>query len=343
VKEGLIVAGIKDVAQAAGVSVATVSRALSGRGSVSTAAQEAVQRAATELGYVVSSSASGLASGRTRNIGVLVPVINHWFYASVLEGISSRLMDEGYDTTLYQLTKDRIQREKIFSDFLLRQRVDAVIAVNVELDAEEVQSLHALDKPLVGVGGPLPGVPTLHVDDEGISALATQHLISLGHRRIGFLGGNEETDVDFRVPTHRRTGYEQALHKAGIQIDDNLCVGADFTTPQAYAAAKQLLGNPAGRPTALMAASDEMAIGAILAARDLGMQVPRDLSVIGVDNHDLSEMFGLTTIEQRPHEQGELAVAMLLRAIRGEEPAHAHKVDHRLVVRSSTTRPLDAA
>ena len=336
-------AGIKDVAQAAGVSVATVSRALSGRGSVSTAAQEAVQRAATELGYVVSSSASGLASGRTRNIGVLVPVINHWFYASVLEGISSRLMDEDYDTTLYQLTKDRIQREKVFSDFLLRQRVDAVIAVNVELNAEEVQALHALDKPLVGVGGPLPGVPTLHVDDEGISVLATQHLISLGHRRIGFIGGNEETDVDFRVPSHRRTGYEQALHEAGIHVDENLCVGADFTMPQAYAAAKQLLGNPAGRPTALMAASDEMAIGVILAARDLGMQVPRDLSVIGVDNHDLSEMFGLTTIEQRPHEQGELAVAMLLRAIRGEEPAHAHKVDHRLVVRSSTTRPLDAA
>lgn len=334
-------AGIKDVAQAAGVSVATVSRALSGRGSVSASAQEAVQHAAAELGYVVSSSASGLASGRTRNVGVLVPVINHWFYACVLEGISRRLMDEGYDTTLYQLTKDRGQREKVFSDFLLRQRVDAVIAVNVELNSEEVQALHALNKPLVGVGGPLPGVPTLHVDDEGISSLATEHLISLGHRRIGFIGGNEETDVDFRIPSHRRTGYEKALHDAGIEVDNKLCMGANFTMPQAYEVAKQLLGNPAGNPTALLAASDEMAIGAILAARDLGLIVPRDLSVVGVDNHDLSEMFGLTTIEQRPHEQGELAVAMLLRAIRGEEPAHAHKVDHRLMVRSSTSRPID--
>ncbi|WP_159611487.1 LacI family DNA-binding transcriptional regulator [Glutamicibacter sp. JC586] len=336
-------AGIKDVAEAAGVSIATVSRALSGRGSVSSSAQEAVQQAAAELGYVVSSSASGLASGRTRNIGVLVPVINHWFYASVLEGISSSLMNEGYDTTLYQLTKDRAQREKIFSDFLLRQRVDAVIAVNVELDSEEVHALHALDKPLVGVGGPLPGVPTLHVDDEGISSLATEHLLSLGHERIGFIGGNEETDVDFRVPSHRLTGYERALTEAGIAVDDSLCVGADFTMPQAYQVAKQLLGNPKGRPTAVLAASDEMAIGAILAARDLGMQVPQELSVIGVDNHDLSEMFGLTTIEQRPHEQGNLAVAMLLRAIRGQEPAAANELEHKLVVRSSTTRPSSSS
>ena len=82
-----------------------------------------------------------------------------------------------------------------------------------------------------------------------------------------------------------------------------------------------------------------MAIGAILAARDLGLQLPRDLSVIGVDNHDLAELFGLTTVEQRPHEQGQLAVAMLLRAIRGEEPAQAHELDHRLIVRSSTTSP----
>src|SRR5699024_4706364 len=147
----------------AGVSVATVSRALSGRGNVSPSALAAVQQAAHDLGYVVSSTASGLASGRTRNIGVLVPVINHWFYASVLEGICTALMREGYDTTLYQLTKDPDQRHQIFSDFLQRQRVDAVIAVNLELSEAELVALHALDKPLVGVGGPLPGVPTLQV------------------------------------------------------------------------------------------------------------------------------------------------------------------------------------
>lgn len=332
-------AGIKDVALAAGVSVATVSRALSGRGNVSAGSLEAVRRAADELGYVVSSSASGLASGRTRNIGVLVPVINHWFYASVLEGISTALMREGYDTTLYQLSKDSSQRHQVFSDFLQRQRVDAVIAINVELDEAELVALHALDKPLVGVGGPLPGVPTLHIDDEAASALATEHLISLGHTRIGYIGGSSETDADFRIPSHRRIGYERALAAAGIELDPSLCAGADFTMAQGYAVAKQLLGNPASRPTAVFAASDEMAIGAILAARDLGLQLPAQLSVVGVDNHELAELFGLTTIRQNPHEQGELAAAMLLRAIRGQEPARAHTLDHQLIVRSSTTRP----
>ncbi|MGN0126493.1 LacI family DNA-binding transcriptional regulator [Glutamicibacter soli] len=332
-------AGIKDVARAAGVSVATVSRALSGRGNVSPSALAAVQQAAHDLGYVVSSTASGLASGRTRNIGVLVPVINHWFYASVLEGICTALMREGYDTTLYQLTKDPAQRHQIFSDFLQRQRVDAVIAVNVELSETEVVALHALDKPLVGVGGPLPGVPTLQVDDEAVSALGTAHLLSLGHTRVGYIGGSSETDVDFRVPSHRRIGYERALAEAGIDLDEALCVGADFTMAQGYTVAKQLLGNPDARPTAIFAASDEMAIGAILAARDLGMQVPRELSVVGVDDHELAEFFGLTTIRQLPHEQGELAVAMLLRAIRKEEPARAHTLGHELIVRNSTSRP----
>jgi len=333
------VAGIKDVAEAAGVSVATVSRALSGRGNVSAAAMTAVQQAAADLGYVVSSSASGLASGRTRNIGVLVPVINHWFYASVLEGICTALMREGYDTTLYQLSKDSQQRHQVFSDFLQRQRVDAVIAINVELSEQELVALHALNKPLVGVGGPLPKVPTLHVDDEAVSTLATEHLLSLGHTRIGFIGGTPEPDVDFQVPSPRRIGYERALSQAGLSVDPALCVGADFSMSQGYEVAKQLLGNPATRPTAIFAASDEMAIGAILAARDLGLEVPKELSVVGVDDHELATLFSLTTIQQLPHQQGEMAVAMLMRAIRGQEPAKAHQVQHRLIVRGSTTRP----
>ncbi|WP_313812114.1 LacI family DNA-binding transcriptional regulator [Glutamicibacter sp.] len=332
-------AGIKDVADAAGVSVATVSRALSGRGNVSAAAMQAVQKAAAQLGYVVSASASGLASGRTRNIGVLVPVINHWFYASVLEGICTALMREGYDTTLYQLSKDQQQRHQIFSDFLQRQRVDAVIAINVELNEDELVALHALNKPLVGVGGPLPEVPTLHVDDEAVSALATEHLLSLGHTSIGFIGGSLETNVDFQVPSHRRIGYERALQQAGIGVDPGLIVGADFSMAQGYEVAKQLLGNPATRPTAVFAVSDEMAIGAILAARDLGLSVPHDLSVVGVDDHELAPLFSLTTIQQLPHEQGEMAVAILMRAIRGEEAARAHRAEHRLIVRGSTTRP----
>ncbi|WP_431711756.1 LacI family DNA-binding transcriptional regulator [Glutamicibacter uratoxydans] len=331
-------AGIKDVAERAGVSIATVSRALSGRGNVSDSALKRVRQAADDLGYVVSSSASGLASGRTRNIGVLLPNISHWFYALVLEGISAALLRAGYDTTLYQLSKDRAERERVFSDFLLRQRVDAVITISVELTSEELAALHALAKPLVGVGGPLPGVPTLYVDDEQVAQLATEHLLELGHTRIAHIGGSRETDADFSMPTHRRIGYERAMRQAGVEPDSFLYRSADFSIGQAREVARQLLGHPGNRPTAIFAASDEMAIGAILAAGELGLAVPQDVSVVGIDNHPLAEVFSLTTVEQRPREQGEQAVAMLMRTLAGHKDATGHQITHRLIVRGSTRR-----
>ncbi|MDO9591534.1 MAG: LacI family DNA-binding transcriptional regulator, partial [Microcella sp.] len=163
--------GIDDVARRAGVSTATVSRALSGRGHVAATTRERVEAAAADLGYVVSASASSLATGRTRNIGVVVPFLNRWFYTSVIEGAQRRLMQYGYDLTLYNLSGDDQERAKVFDDHLLRQRVDAVIAVSLELTVAEITSLHALSKPLVGVGGPLSGVRTLSIDDVAVTKL----------------------------------------------------------------------------------------------------------------------------------------------------------------------------
>ncbi len=161
-------AGIEEVAKLAGVSTATVSRALSGRGHVSPASKAKVEEAAARLGYVVSSNASSLASGRTRNIGVVIPFLNRWFFSSVLEGAQRELLRRGYDLTLYNLSGDGNERSSVFEHFLLRQRVDAVIAVSLELTEHEVTRLHDLGKPLVGVGGPIPGVPTLTIDDAAV-------------------------------------------------------------------------------------------------------------------------------------------------------------------------------
>ena len=204
-------AGIEEVAKLAGVSTATVSRALSGRGHVSPASKAKVVEAATRLGYVVSSNASSLASGRTRNIGVVIPFLNRWFFSSVLEGAQQELLRSGYDLTLYNLSGDGRERASVFEHFLLRQRVDAVIAVSLELTEHEVARLHDLGKPLVGVGGPIPGVRTLTIDDAAVARLATEHLIGLGHTRIAHIGGDLEFDLDFHLPTNRRTGYELSL------------------------------------------------------------------------------------------------------------------------------------
>ena len=336
-------AGIEEVAKLAGVSTATVSRALSGRGHVSPMSKAKVEEAAARLGYVVSSNASSLASGRTRNIGVVIPFLNRWFFSSVLEGAQQALLRHGYDLTLYNLSGDGRERSSVFEHFLLRQRVDAVIAVSLELTEHEVERLHDLGKPLVGVGGPIPGVRTLTIDDVAVARLATEHLIALGHRRIAHIGGQLEFDLDFHLPTNRRIGYEGALHDAGIEIDPRLFAAADFTIRGGYHAAKQLLGGPHDRPTAIFAASDEMAIGCILAARDLGMVVPRDVSIIGIDDYDLSDFFGLSTVAQFPRGQGEKAVEILMEQLEpGPDAAPAASMTQlpfELRVRSSTARP----
>ena len=335
-------AGIEEVARRAGVSTATVSRALSGRGYVSDATRLKVAQAASELDYVVSSNASSLASGRTRNVGVVVPFLNHWFFASVIEGAESALLRLGYDLTLYNLTGGGEERKSVFDHFLLRQRVDAVIAIGLELTEDEVSSLHAMGKPLIGVGGPIAGVFSLTMDDVSVARLATEHLIGLGHTRIAHIGGGQEFDLDFHLPSNRRIGYEGALQDAGVQVDETLFRPADFTLPGGYEAAKQLLGSPHNRPTAIFASSDEMAIGSILAARDLGLHVPHDVSVVGIDDHQLSTFFGLTTVAQFPRRQGEQAVEALMQLL---EPATTVPssadvpLPYELIVRSSTARP----
>jgi Transcriptional regulators len=338
------VPGIEEVARRAGVSAATVSRALSGRGHVSAATRERVRVAADELGYVVSSSASALATGRMQNVGVVIPFLNRWFYGAVVEGAESALLAQGYDLTLYNLGGGEEERRSVFEHFLLRKRVDAVIAVSLELTSGEVQRLHDLRKPIIGVGGPLPGVRTLSIDDVAVSRLATEHLVGLGHRRIAHIGGDPSIEMDFHLPTNRRVGYLEAMTAAGLPIDEKLFRPGDFTMRGGYTAAKQLLGAPRDRPTAIFAASDEMAIGAMLAARDLGLQVPRDVSIVGIDDHELAEFFGLTTVAQYPERQGRMAVDVLMTELKPGHPmpdAHDTPLPFELVVRSSTARPAE--
>jgi LacI family repressor for deo operon, udp, cdd, tsx, nupC, and nupG len=343
-KEGSLMASIEDVAQRAGVSTATVSRALSGNGPVSAATRKKVADAASALDYVVSSSASSLASGRTKNVGLMVPYLTRWFFTSVVEGAQQALMRHGYDVTLYNLSGSMAERESVFDVFLQRKRIDGIITVSLKLSASEVERIHAFGKPAVGVGGPIRGVRTLTLDDDAVSSLATSHLLALGHTHIAHIGGSENDNRDFHIPTNRRHGYEMALRSAEIEPRPEFFVTADFTIEGGYHAAKQLLGNPVRRPTAIFASSDEMAIGCILAARDLGLVVPRDISIIGIDGHELSEFFGLTTVAQYPQAQGEHAVEILMNLlIPGKHPEIPKNtpIGYDLIVRSSTSRPQE--
>ena len=336
--------GIIEVAQHAGVSTATVSRALNGKANVSARAREQVLKSARELGYVASSSAYTLATGKTKNIGVVMPFVDRWFFSSVLEGAVNALVNRGYDVTLYSLSGGKDNRARIFDELVLRKRVDGVLTVGVKISEAELAKLTELEKPIIGVGGPIPGTRTIAIDDEGAGRLATSHLVSLGHTKVGMISGSPVTEMDFHQPHLRRTGYQEALLDANLDFDPQWEAQGDFTVGGGYFAAKQLFGNPQNAPTAIFCASDEMGFGAIQAARDLGLRVPQDVSVIGIDGHPLGEFYGLSTVDQSVQQQGAKAANTLVDILESNDPKAQENFESMtfwpidLVVRSSTAR-----
>ena len=332
---------LSDVARRARVSKSTASRALSGRGSVSQKTQERVLQAAEDLGFVPSSAAESLATGRSRNIAVVTPFINRWFYAEVIDGVESALIGAGYDLTLYRLTDDSEQRKALFDYFLVRKGVDAVIALTLFISDDEVQRLRKLGKPIVGIGGKIPGIPTFSIDDVETARRATEHLIELGHTKLVHIGGDQEKQLDFEVHSNRLKGFRQALASAGLSSPDDF-LADDFDIAGGYRSARKALLDPFSRPTGIIAGSDEIAIGVMTAARELNVEIPRELSIIGIDGHPLSETFGLSTMNQHPSRQGRMAVSEALAQLGGAwdavDSGHLElQVD--LVVRSSTSPP----
>jgi DNA-binding LacI/PurR family transcriptional regulator len=340
---------IEDVALRAGVSTATVSRALRGLPHVSEETRARVAGIAVDLGYVASRSASNLATGRTRTIGVVTPHIAKWFFAHAIEALERRLGECGYDVLLVVLPPDGgpvhgpgagVGRPP-FDPEQLRQRVDAVAVLTVPLTGSELDALRRLQLPIVFIGGSVSGVMSVRIDDLAVGRLATEHLLGLGHRRIAHLGGDPMEPLNFNAPVDRRAGWSSALRAAGIEPDAQLDVPGCFTVEGGRTGTHRLLAL-ADPPTAIFAGSDEMAFGALAALREAGLSAPHDLSVVGVDDHELAASAGLTTVRQPVVEQGRTAAELLVRAL-APRPDAMHVSEHvllavELVERSSTTR-----
>lgn len=328
-------ASIEDVAKLAGVSIATVSRSLRGLPDVATTTRNRVLAAARELNYVASPFAARLASGRTATVGVVVPFVHRWYFAELLGAVERVLHEGGYDLLLYNLG-DKEGRQRFFEGLPVRKRVDAIVFASLVLTDDEAETLQSLNVPIGMVGVDRVGVHSTRIDDEEGTRSAVRHLVELGHRRIGLIGGDTDDPMRFTPPHHRRVGYLDALREAGIDYDPELEILGYFTVDGGEAATRKLLERRP-RPTGLVAESDEMAYGAIRAIRRAGLRVPDDVAVVGFDDHASASLLDLSTVRQPVIEQAEDLTTRLLAAI--EDPdlePYVKVLPTELVVRGSS-------
>ncbi|MCZ2403340.1 LacI family DNA-binding transcriptional regulator [Paenarthrobacter sp. Z7-10] len=335
---------IGDVAAEANVSTATVSRAIRGLPRVNPATRARILAVADALGYVASPSASTLATGRTRTIGVVTPFVDRWYFARSIEGVDKALRASTYNLLLFSLGGFAKDRDRLFNRNMVRKQIDALVVLCLSLTAEELDHLHRIEIPLIAMGGPVAGCASVRIDDALAASVATEHLIALGHRDIAHLHGGRQDDQNFTVPRLRTEGFEAALARAGLRPRPEWDLTGDYTVANGVRAAQRLFDAPGPLPTAVFCASDEMALGLIFEANRRGIRIPQDLSVIGIDDHEFSQPAGLTTIRQDPLKHGMVAARMLMDELDGLPGAIRDTVAaQHLVLRSSTAPPRNPA
>jgi LacI family transcriptional regulator len=323
---------IADVAAEAGVSIATVSKVINGRYGVAPGTLQRVQSVIDQLGYESSLVARSLRSSRTNVIGILVADIEP-FSAELLKGAGAAIRARDYELIVYSGSghgKDNSGWERRYVSRLGGTLTDGLILVTpTVVDVSDAVPIVAVDPH----AGPSP-LPSVHADNLAGAITATEHLVALGHRRIGFLAGRP----DLESARQREQGYRDALAAAGIPVDPELIRVGDYELEMSEGPARQLLTLD-DRPTAVFAANDLSAIQTLHVARSLGLSVPDDVSVIGFDNIPESALMAppLTTIDQSIQEMGRRAVELLIGLIEGnlERPGQI-TLPTRLVVRQSS-------
>ena len=300
---------IEHVAKLAGVSVATVSRALRGLPNVAEATREKVQAAADELKYRPDPSASALAAGRTRTVAMAVPMLDSWYFSQVMAGAEAILTAAGYDLLLFHVDSD--ERRRRLLDGPLVKRADGLILVDLRVPPDDLAPLLEAGVHVVTVGMEVRGCSAVLVDDVGAARSVIEHLLGLGHQRIGLIEGLSDDPMRFSVPAARRRGYLEALAEVGGPTDPALRVSGGFSVVGGFEAMGALLDLDEP-PTAVFAMSDEMAFGALRMLWERGLRVPRDVSIVGFDDHEVAAVLGLTTVQQQVGEHGAVAAELLL-------------------------------
>ncbi|MGW1267084.1 LacI family DNA-binding transcriptional regulator [Streptomyces sp. NPDC002491] len=330
---------LADVAERAGVSPSTVSRTMRGLTSVSPEIRDRVEQAARELNFAISRQASSLVTGKTGVMAVLVPTLDSWFMGSALSSLGPLLRRAGMELTLY-VVPDLEERAAFFERLPARRNADALLVFCFDLTMDETARLDDLGMPVIYISQHVKGRPSVYVDDVDAACRATRHLINLGHRRIAFAHTVNARGFTFSS-RERLLGYRQALTEASIPLDEDLVV---TTPPRDKRGTTQAVGNLLSLrepPTAIFAEQDELAASVISTLREVQIDVPERISVLGFDDQLMAEWLNLSTVAQSPSELGRAAAELALELINDPEADRARHVvlPTHLILRGTTSSP----
>jgi LacI family transcriptional regulator len=321
---------MREVARQAGVSVATVSRVFNASGPVGERTRSRVLQTAGRLRYVPNGTARSLTTSTTETVGVLLPNLYGDFYSELIRGAESAARAAGYHTLLASVHDGPDELVAVLRT--LAGRVDGLAVMSPDIDPDVLRANLPAGLPVVVLGGAADGHASVEIDNAAGAAAMTRHLVGLGHRRIAHVAGpagNADADA-------RRAGYRQALAEAGLERDPLLVLAGAFTEASGYDAAGAFL-ELADRPTALFAANDAMAIGALRAFREAGLDVPGDVALVGFDDVPVARYVtpALTSVHVPIDEMGARAVGAVLAAVRQPDGRATVTLPTRLVVRES--------
>jgi DNA-binding LacI/PurR family transcriptional regulator len=345
---------IRDIAQLAGVTPGTVSRAINGSPLVKEKTKSRILKIAEELDYSPNLVARRLSTGKTFAIGVVVPFFTRPAVSARLDGVVSVLSNSQYDLVIHDIASPK-QRSIGFQDVLRQERIDGALIISMPIVHEDIDFFKNSKVPIVFIDRKhldLADFDSIIIDDVLGGYEATKYLIDLGHRKIGFIGDitglltKPETDILEQdnpfmstASRDRYEGYRKALSEVGIPISPDYYGEDQYGYREARELAFQMLrlGDP---PTAIFAASDIQAFGVIQAARNLGLSIPEDVSIIGFDDIPAAEFMQLTTTRQLLFESGCKGVEILLQAINGDREGHITiTLPTELVIRNTTAPP----
>ncbi len=332
-------ATIRDIADLAGVSIATVSRVLNDRPDVAAGTRETVLQVVREHGFSTNRGARGLSSGRTGMIGLTLPLVADAYFGPMLSGAAEALHESDMRIVLAPTLHEH-DREVSLLERLMRGTTDGAILMLPEESAEELRSVQQQGFPFVVVDPrepPPDGIPCVAAMHAAGAKQATEHLLALGHRRIGAIAGMP----GWYATEERLNGFRAALAASGILLDPELVVYSDWRIERGTEAARQLLAL-SDPPTAIFGFNDNVAVGALHAARERNLRVPEDLSIVGFDDteHAVIVTPRLTSVRQPLAEMGRTGVSLLIRLIDGQRvDALRMELSTKLVVRESTAPP----